>query len=216
MQEDVSLLQISFTAYDQGRVQRQLGLIHRRAQNLNQAAGQSTHLLVIKNIIKEEPDLWVISQRIRGLSLSKYYPPDGPLPGTADMIQILGWAVDLCDALAPLHKLREVYGGLSEEAILIKRGRGAILLVDPAFAGQSLAWKLSSSPFDPRVDILALGNLLHRLLTHVSASQEPASHFNDQVPAALEALILKIQAGPTVHVLDLKRELTRIRKEVRS
>jgi hypothetical protein len=215
MQEDVSLLQISFLGRQED-VGGQLERANRRAQILNEATGQSTQLPVIKNFFqqKEQQNLWVIGRWVRGHPLSKYYPADGPLPGVADLGQILGWAADLCDALAPLHKLREVYGGFTEQSILIQKGRGAIL-ADPVFAGQPLLWKSAPARFDARVDLLALGDLLHRLLTHQADSREPARRFNDQVPAQLEALVMKMQTGPVGQVPDVKRDLLRIRKEIR-
>lgn len=215
MQEDVSLLQVSLTGRQEG-VERQLERAYRRAQVLNQAAGQSTHLPVIKNFIRhrEQQSLWVISRWIRGQPLAKYYPLDGPLPGAADLVQILGWAADLCDALMPLHKQREVYGGFPYEAVLIQKGRGAILC-DPAFGGQPLLWKTSPASFDPGVDLAALGDLLHRLLTGQAESREPARRYNEQVPAPLEALVLQMQTKPQGQAAGLKRELLRIRRELR-
>ena len=149
------------------------------------------------------------------MSLSKYYPANDPLPGTESLNRLLGYAIDICDALAALHKRREVHGGVSENAIVTKQGIGAVL-IDPAFAGNPLAWKLTSRPFDPRVDIKALGDVLYRIITHQAAGSGPVRQFNSSMPAELETLIAKAQNGTTGHVLELKHALIQIRKKVRS
>jgi len=215
MQEDVGILHISF-ATDQGNVEKQISRIYRKAQNMNQAAKQSAHLPGIKNIVRQgqEPELWIISQWIRGKPLSKHYPLDGPLPNASDINQILGWMIDICDGLTALHRLREISGGVVEDTIISSKGRGAVL-IDAAFAENPLAWKLPSNHFDSRIDVAALGEVLYRTLTHQISSREPASQYNIQVSADLEALISKMRDGSVGKVLDIKRQMIQIRKKAR-
>lgn len=215
MQEDVGILHISFAPNYPNLHAEKSRLLH-RAHNMNEAAFHCPYLPVIKRISpRDEKDVWLISQWIKPMSLSKYYPANDPLPGTESLNRLLGYAIDICDALAALHKRREVHGGVSENAIVTKQGIGAVL-IDPAFAGNPLAWKLTSRPFDPRVDIKALGDVLYRIITHQAAGSGPVRQFNSSMPAELETLIAKAQNGTTGHVLELKHALIQIRKKVRS
>lgn len=135
----------------------------------------------------------------------------GPLPGS----DVVPWAVEVCDALAYLHRMRPlpvVYRDLKPSNVMIERG-GRVRLVDlgisvtyqPGQPRSAIGTAGFASPeqyfgyADARSDVYSLGATLHHLLTRRDPRREEAFTFHDAPPRslnpavseALEAVILK-------------------------
>jgi hypothetical protein len=212
MQENVGIFNLRLIT-TQSDVQGVLARAKRRTQNLNLAAGQSHHLAGIRKILSYEQGLWVVSQWVSGMPWKRHYPTDGPLPDVAEIVQALTWGIDICDALAALHRFRELHGGISADTVVSARNRGAVL-VDAGYTGRLTMETILPVRFDPQIDLRALGTLLYQTLTHQSDNRGPASSFNLDVPPELDALIEKIQAVAVNHASDLKRDLIRTKKKL--
>jgi serine/threonine protein kinase len=212
MQEDVGIFHLKLIS-DQGDVGGQLAAVKRRAQNLSLAAGLSRHLAVIRKILVSDRDMWVVSRWVSGGRSWKKEYLEGPLPGILEIRQMLSWGIDVCEALATLHRLREIHAGISAETIVVARNR-EVMLIQPGFAGHVSMDTIIPPHFDPQVDLQALGDLLHQSLTHQTASREPASSFNLNVSPELDLLIENIRTGAFKQAQGLKRDLILFRKKL--
>jgi serine/threonine protein kinase len=128
---------------------------------------------------------------------------------------VIGWAVQICDALAYLHGQKPhplIFRDMKPSSVMIDR-RGQVHLTDfnlmePCRAGreQALFGTVGYTPpeqylgyTDARSDVYALGATLHYLLTRRNPRQEKPFSFRDAPPrslnpaisAALERVIMK-------------------------
>jgi serine/threonine protein kinase len=142
-------------------------------------------------------------------------------PGSLDEEEVVGWAVQLCDALSYLHNRQPpiVFRDLKPGNVILDND-GRAKLIDFGIArlfqpGKSKDTRVMGTPgyaapeqygagqTDPRSDIYALGVTLHQLLTGYEPSLSPfnlppARNINSSLsPAIQEAVIKAIQSDVT-------------------
>jgi serine/threonine protein kinase/two-component SAPR family response regulator len=159
-----------------------------------------------------EDYVYIALEFIEGVNLETILGEAGrPLPER----DVVRWAIEICDALAYLHRIRAlpvIYRDLKPSNAMIDR-KGRVRLVDlgisvtyqpgqptsaigtAGYASPEQYWGYS----DARSDVYGLGATLHHLLTGRDPRREEAFTFHDALPrslnpaisGALEAVILK-------------------------
>ncbi len=213
MQESVGIYQLEFIENLPG-IQKDMHRNYRRFQNFNNAANNSSHLAGIRQIIPpSDKNLWVIYRWVNGPSLADCFPLSGPFPTKPLLKQLLTYCVDICSGLAEIHRFSEMHLGVHENTIVIHQKLGAIL-IDSSFAKSPIPIRSDQEPFNPRVDIYALGATLYRIMTHRMPQMQPASKINPAIPQLLDQLLSEILFGSISNVLDIKREFLSARGQI--
>ncbi|MFJ1752065.1 protein kinase [Kitasatospora sp. NPDC088134] len=170
-------------------------------------------------------ELYLVMQRVPGLSLADLVAEEGPLP----VEQAVAVAGQLCAALGAVHGARVVHRDLKPSNVMIRPDGRAVLLdlgiaaaLDPGATRLTLTGSPLGSPAymapeqamaaeaDHRSDLYALGCMLHEMLAgeppfpaptalgvlrrQVDDPPVPLRRLRAEVPAALEALVLRLLA----------------------
>lgn len=210
MQENAGILRIICIS-TQGDAQKELNRTKQRAHHFKLAAERTRFFPTVRKIYPVDQGLWVVSQWVVGMLWSEFFPMQGALPDRGRILQMIGWAIDISTALAALHKLRELHGGLSNETIITNRSR-KVMLIDPGFAGHPIVGKIIPRYFDPQIDIRAFGEILYRTLTHQTPGPEPAGSYNLELSPELDALVQNMRQGSFKSVVELRGQLIQLRK----
>ncbi|GAA4862290.1 serine/threonine-protein kinase [Kitasatospora terrestris] len=168
-------------------------------------------------------ELYLVMQRVPGLSLADLIAEDGPLP----VEQAAAVAGQVCAALAAVHAVPVVHRDLKPSNVMV-RDDGRVVLLDLGIATaldpDATRLTLTGSPIgspaymapeqalaagaDPRSDLYALGCMLHEMLTGQAPFPAPTAlgvlrrHVDDP-PVPLRALRPELPAAVEVLVLDL-------------
>lgn len=210
MQENAGILRIICLS-TQGDTQTELNRTKQRSHHFKLAAERTRFFPTVRKIYPVDQGLWVVSQWVSGMPWGEFFPMQGALPDRGGILQMITWAIDISIALAALHKLRELHGGLSDETIVVNRSH-KVMLIDPGFAGHPIVGKIIPRYFDPQIDMRAFGEVLYRTLTHQAPGPEPAGSYNLEVSPELDALVQSMRQGSFKSAVELKGQLIRLKK----
>ena len=160
----------------------------------------------IVDIIDNGTTIYVIMDYIEGESLDKVLNEYGAQPEE----QVIGWAKQLCDALAYLHAQKPpiIYRDMKPANVMLKP-EGNIKIIDFGIAREYKEQKLAdttvlgtkgyappeqySGQTDARSDIFALGMTMHHLLTGVDPrngeAYAPVRQWNPELSEGIEIII---------------------------
>lgn len=167
----------------------------------------------IVDIIDNGQTLYVVMDYIEGESLDKILKEYGPQPEDV----VIGWGLQLCDALNYLHKQKPpiIYRDMKPSNVMLKP-EGNLKVIDFGIAREYKEQNLSdttvlgtkgyappeqhgSRQTDARSDIYALGMTLHHLLTGVDPRPAdymyvPVRQWNPELSEGIEDIINKCTA----------------------
>jgi serine/threonine protein kinase len=201
---------------DQAKAVSGLHKVLIRAKAYTQAATNGSHLPHMLNIT--EPDTntaWFIVEWLHGTSLDKYFPKNDSLPGRSELITLLGWTIDICDALSALHRQRISPACIHPGVIQINQEHKAVL-TDPLFLVSSDAQINPLPAFNPAVDVTALAKTIFELSTHHPPLTKPASSYNPVIPETYDLLMQNVFSGGIQSPKSLKQELINVQLMMRS
>ena len=162
----------------------------------------------IVDIIDNGVTIYVVMDYIEGESLDKILNEDGAQPEEL----VIGWAMQLCDALAYLHAQKPpiIYRDMKPANIMLKP-EGNIKIIDFGIAREYKEQSLAdttvlgtkgyappeqySGQTDARSDIFALGMTMHHLLTGIDPrsgeAYAPVRMWNPELSEGIELIIDK-------------------------
>ncbi|MEV4556993.1 serine/threonine-protein kinase [Kitasatospora sp. NPDC049285] len=168
-------------------------------------------------------ELYLVMQRVPGLSLADLIAEEGPLP----VAQAVAVAGQLCAALAAVHAAQVVHRDLKPSNVMIRPDGRVVLLdlgiaaaLDPGATRLTLTGSPIGSPAymapeqalaaatDPRSDLYALGCMLHEMLAGQAPFPAPTAlgvlrRQVDDPPVPLRELRAEVPAGLEALVLHL-------------
>ncbi|MFE2107226.1 protein kinase [Kitasatospora sp. NPDC059463] len=180
-------------------------------------------LVTVFDAGEEGGELYLVMQRVPGVSLADLIAEDAPFP----VDRAVSVAAQLCAALAAVHAVPVVHRDLKPSNVMVREDGRTVLLdlgiataIDPAATRLTLTGALIGSPpymapeqalstaVDPRSDLYALGCLLHEMLTGEGPFRAPTAlgllrrHVDDP-PVPLRELRPEVPAPLERLVLDL-------------
>ncbi|WTH27583.1 serine/threonine protein kinase [Kitasatospora purpeofusca] len=180
-------------------------------------------LVTVFDAGEEGGELYLVMQRVPGLSLADLIAEDAPFP----VERAVAVAAQLCAALAAVHAVRVVHRDLKPSNVMVREDGRTVLLdlgiataLDPEATRLTLTGVPIGSPsymapeqalsavVDPRSDLYALGCLLHEMLTGEGPFRAPTAlgllrrHVDDP-PVPLRDLRPEVPAALERLVLDL-------------
>ncbi|MFJ5884040.1 protein kinase [Kitasatospora cineracea] len=223
----VKLLRTDTLPNPAGRGDSQADLLRRRFLRECRIGAGLDHpgLVTVYDAGTDGEELYLVMQRVPGLSLADLVAEEGPLP----VERAVAVAGQLCAALAAVHGAQVVHRDLKPSNVMIRPDGRAILLdlgiataLDPGATRLTLTGSPIGSPAymapeqamaaraDRRSDLYALGCMLHEMLAgdppfpaptalavlrrQVDDPPVPLRRLRAEVPAALEALVLRLLA----------------------
>nr|WP_255519106.1 serine/threonine-protein kinase [Kitasatospora sp. SID7827] len=223
----VKLLRTDTLPQPAGRGDSQADLLRQRFLRECRIGAGLDHpgLVTVYDAGTDGEELYLVMQRVPGLSLADLVAEEGPLP----VGQAVAVAGQLCAALAAVHGARVVHRDLKPSNVMIRPDGRAVLLdlgiataLDPGATRLTLTGSPIGSPAymapeqamaalaDRRSDLYALGCMLHEMLAgappfpaptalavlrrQVDDPPVPLRRLRAEVPAALEALVLRLLA----------------------
>lgn len=163
------------------------------------------------DILEQDGRLYMIFDYINGVSLDKKLEAEGRIAPEI----VIEWAIQLCGALRYLHGQKPnpvIYRDMKPSNIILT-SNGTLKLVDFGIAREYKPGSPSDTVFigtrgyaapeqygtgqtGAASDIYSLGVTLHQLLTGKNPSEppfglKPVRYYDDSLPAALEAIIIK-------------------------
>jgi Serine/threonine protein kinase len=172
-------------------------------KNLDHAA-----LPRIIDIIDNKTTIYVVMDYIEGESLDKILNEYGAQPEET----VIGWAMQLCDALAYLHSQKPpiIYRDMKPSNIMLKP-EGNIKIIDFGIAREYKEKSLADTTVlgtkgyappeqyngqtDARSDIYALGKTIHQLLTGIDPREgkkyAPVREWNPELTEGIEIIVNK-------------------------
>lgn len=180
-------------------------------------------LVTVFDAGEEGGELYLVMQRVPGVSLADLIAEDAPFP----VERAVAVAAQLCAALAAVHAVRVVHRDLKPSNVMVREDGRTVLLdlgiataLDPEATRLTLTGVPIGSPsymapeqalsaaVDPRSDLYALGCLLHEMLTGEGPFRAPTAlgllrrHVDDP-PVPLRDLRPEVPAALERLVLDL-------------
>ncbi|MFJ8433692.1 protein kinase [Kitasatospora sp. NPDC094019] len=180
-------------------------------------------LVTVFDAGEEDGELYLVMQRVPGISLSDLIAEDAPFP----VERAVAVAAQLCAALAAVHAVRVVHRDLKPSNVMVREDGRTVLLdlgiataLDPESTRLTLTGVPIGSPsymapeqalsaaVDPRSDLYALGCLLHEMLTGEGPFRAPTAlgllrrHVDDP-PVPLRDLRPEVPGALERLVLDL-------------
>ncbi|KOV10499.1 hypothetical protein ADK60_37815 [Streptomyces sp. XY431] len=180
-------------------------------------------LVTVFDAGEEGGELYLVMQRVPGVSLADLIAEDAPFP----VERAVAVAAQLCTALAAVHAVRVVHRDLKPSNVMVREDGRTVLLdlgiataLDPEATRLTLTGVPIGSPsymapeqalsaaVDPRSDLYALGCLLHEMLTGEGPFRAPTAlgllrrHVDDP-PVPLRDLRPEVPAALERLVLDL-------------
>ncbi|MEV4614420.1 serine/threonine-protein kinase [Kitasatospora sp. NPDC049258] len=180
-------------------------------------------LVAVFDAGEDQGELYLVMQRVPGLSLADLLAEEGPLP----VDRAAAVAAQICGALGAVHAVPVVHRDLKPSNVMVRQDGRVILLdlgiataLDPTATRLTLTGTPIGSPAymapeqalaagaDPRSDLYALGCLLHEMLCGQTPFPAPTAlgvlrrHVDDP-PVPLRELRPDVPAGLEALVLDL-------------
>ncbi|WP_304440883.1 protein kinase [Kitasatospora sp. MBT66] len=180
-------------------------------------------LVTVFDAGEEGGELYLVMQRVPGVSLADLIAEDAPFP----VERAVAVAAQLCAALAAVHAVRVVHRDLKPSNVMVREDGRTVLLdlgiataLDPEATRLTLTGVPIGSPsymapeqalsaaVDPRSDLYALGCLLHEMLTGEGPFRAPTAlgllrrHVDDP-PVPLRDLRPEVPSTLERLVLDL-------------
>ncbi|RKE20854.1 serine/threonine-protein kinase [Streptomyces sp. TLI_171] len=223
----VKLLRADAVPYPSGHGDGQADLLRQRFLRECRISAALDHpgLVTVYDAGVDDEELYLVMQRVPGLSLADLIAEEGPLP----VEQAAAVAGQLCAALGAVHGARVVHRDLKPSNVMIRPDGRAVLLdlgiaaaLDPTATRLTLTGSPIGSPAymapeqamaadaDRRSDLYALGCMLHEMLAgqppfpaptalgvlrrQVDDPPVPLRRLRAEVPAAVEALVLRLLA----------------------
>lgn len=180
-------------------------------------------LVTVFDAGEDNGELYLVMQRIPGLSLADLLAEQEPFP----IVWAVAVAAQVCTALAAVHAVPVVHRDLKPNNVMVREdGRVVLLDLGIATALDSDATRLTltgvpigspaymapeqalATTADPRSDLYALGCLLHEMLAGEAPFRAPTAlgilrRHVDEPPAALRGLRAEVPAALEALVLDL-------------
>ncbi|MFI8460867.1 protein kinase [Kitasatospora sp. NPDC085464] len=180
-------------------------------------------LVTVFDAGEDEGELYLVMQRIPGVSLADLIAEDAPFP----IERAVAVAAQLCTALAAVHAIPVVHRDLKPSNVMVREdGRTVLLDLGIATALDTEATRLTltgvpvgspsymapeqalAATTDPRSDLYALGCLLHEMLAGEEPFRAPTAlgvlrRHVDEPPVPLRELRPDVPHGLERLVLDL-------------
>jgi hypothetical protein len=186
------------------------------AKNRGQLARRCHHLPDVLKVIHNQNAAWIIVEWVKGKSLEKSLPLGSPLPAPPALRKIIGWLLQVSEALSILHQKRLSHGDVNARNILIASGKREAVLIYPGFVGSSKISVVDPIPFDAVSDIRDLAATLFEIITQKQTTSLPASTFNPSVPEILDELIQGGVSGKIISAKIFKHKLLDAQRALRS
>ncbi|NIW24564.1 MAG: protein kinase, partial [Gammaproteobacteria bacterium] len=211
-----------------------------RQEALALASLAHSHIVTIYDLLEHEGHFWIVMELLNGGSLAEQIKAQGRIP-VERCIEITCDVADGLDCahahgivhrdIKPLNilfmadgqtKLTDFGNAKLNESIV--HTREGLMMGSPSFMSPE---QVDGSPVDLRTDIYSLGITLYQMLTgkvpfegelnsvlaqHVNKPPRPPSELAPAVPAALDAVVLKMLAkAPEDRFQDCKATITALR-----
>lgn len=180
-------------------------------------------LVTVYDAGEDGDELYLVMQRVPGLSLADLIAEDGPLP----VARAVAVAAQICAALAAVHAVPVVHRDLKPSNVMV-RDDGRVVVLDLGIAAvlETGATRITrtggvigsppymapeqalSTTVDPRSDLYALGCMLHEMVSGEAPFRAPTAlgvlqRHADEPPVPLRRLRPDVPAELEALVLDL-------------
>nr|WP_223242261.1 serine/threonine-protein kinase [Streptomyces sp. CBMA123] len=180
-------------------------------------------LVTVFDAGEDEGELYLVMQRVPGVSLADLIAEDAPFP----VERAVAVAAQLCAALAAVHAIPVVHRDLKPSNVMVRADGRAVLLdlgIATALDTETTRLTLTGVPIgspaymapeqalaatiDPRSDLYSLGCLLHEMLSGEEPFRAPTAlgvlrRHVDEPPVPLRELRPEVPPGLERLVLDL-------------